>query len=471
MSEQLWCYELLMEEFGPVPLAEVQQLIDDGMLAPSDRVRMESSSDWITVDELPAAVASLAASAADGVVDGHGDLDIDSINFEENPAEVSPSPDADLDIDAFALQGDSDSPQPVVTNPHQPTEPETEEEEDYEPEFYVQSIGLVLGPLTQEELVEMACNGSLSRGDELREGEDGRWIAVEAIPKLGEEILRQHEVLKTATDSDAPQTAAPKKKISKKRAKKKKPGAPGRKKKRRKKAKKDEFLAEIFAEVFTDDGKVREDRPSAAPADRSGDAHSATPVNAGDTGEHQPTTAGTPAAPSPPEPPPIAAAASPPSPAAPPPTASAAATAAFTKPPASVTPKKSSSGSGGFSMPEPKVLGMIAGGLVVVALIALYFTGNFPGFRPDPSELFRTFPVAYAKAQPGSPGDWQNFCDEFGASTKSLARGLAKFPDDPIARTHFSAAMKLQRLLSMPQSDKEAHEKLLAEFAKQANAE
>ena len=49
MSEQLWYYELLMEEFGPVPLADVQQLIADGVLSDSDRVRADSTEDWLSL--------------------------------------------------------------------------------------------------------------------------------------------------------------------------------------------------------------------------------------------------------------------------------------------------------------------------------------------------------------------------------------------------------------------------------------
>ncbi len=443
-----------------MPLADVQQLIADGVLSDSDRVRADSTEDWITVVDLPTAAEAIAVSAqAAGVADAatdddrHDDLDIDSFSFENNPAEEQETnaPGGDLDIDSFNLAGDSDSPQPVVTNPHKPIEEEEEEED--ESIFFVQSLGEIWGPLTQEELVDMACSGSLSRGDEIREGEDGRWIAVEAIPGVGEEILRQQAIIEAETKDGG----APKKKKTppKKRPRKKKPTA--KRRKRKKKAKPDEFLQEIFAEVFTEDGKVREDR-AAAPAPPPPIAGTAVPGGAGVTpGATVAPAAGIPAA--------GMTGAS--SVSAPPPMAAASAKPAFAKPKPPAKPRRSSGGGGmSFSMPEPKVLGIIGGGVVVLLLIVGAFMGGLPGFGVNPETLFKDFATEYASAQKGSPEDWLQLRQNFAGSARSLATDLApQVGTDPNAHKQYRAAVMIMKILARRQDDESITE-LYAEFDK-----
>ena len=446
MSEQQWYYELLTEEFGPIPMSEIQQLITDGTLAPEDRVRPNSSNQWITVARFPATVRAMSDDESDEDDNRHSSLDIDSFSFEVSSATGAD----DLDIDSFNLHGDSDSPQPVVTNHHKPTEPESvdEVEEEDEPTFFVQSLGQVFGPLTQDELVEMACAGSLSRGDEISGSEDGRWIAVEAIPGLSTEIMRQD-----AGTANQPKTPAvsPRKKKKKKTANKApaadkaKSTAPKRKRKR----KTDEFLQEIFAEVFTADGKVREDRASAASA-----AAAVIPAATTTTPMHHNETL--PAAP-------VMNSSTTTTPASPPP--------AFTKPPTPARPpaKKAAKSSDGFKMPEPKVLGMIGGGVAVLLILVGGFMGiiPLPGFGVNPDSFFKEFAGEYQKAHAGSVKEWQDFKGEYVGTARQIARSLASSAgSDPNAKRQQNAALIVDRIMRTDQADKEKHQSLYAEFNK-----
>lgn len=456
MAERQWFYEMLTEEFGPVTAAELEEMIANGMLSATDRVRSGASGEWITVADFPAAVVALSQGQPD---ERHSDLDIDSFSFESTS---DAEPDA-LDIDSFNLHGDSDSPQPVTANRHQPSEP-VEDEDDFEPTFFVQSLGQVLGPLTQDELVEMACAGSLSRGDEIRGGEDSRWIAVEAIPGLSEEILRQEATLTQAPATGASTEAEPiekekekprqrsaikataKAKADAKTGAKAKPK--GRKRKRRPKT--DEFLQEIFAEVFTEDGKVREDRMAAAPP-----AAMAPPVNSlGDNGgmgmgmaAASATSSTGPAMPAAPSSPP-----------------------AFTRPiPKPAAKKASKSSGGGFEMPEPKVLGIIGGGLALVLILVGGFMGiiPLPGFGVDPESFFKEFAAEYPKMKDGSAEDWKQFKTEKSAVARGIARDLApSVGTDPKAKRFQRAALLVTKIVTIDQADKEKHTEAYAEFNK-----
>lgn len=441
MAEQRWFYEMLAEEFGPVTVTAIEQLVADGMLSATDRVRPSESGEWITVAEFPTAVNAASLEQPD---DRHSELDIDSFSFESSPD----APEDELDIDSFNLIGDSDSPQPVVTNPHKATEPaDDEDEEDFEPTFFVQSLGQVLGPLTQEELVEMACAGSLSRGDEIREGEDSRWIAVEAIPGLGAEILRQEATLPQAKTT-SPKPAEKKKSGTRKRPSASNPKSKSKRRKRKKKAKTDDFLQEIFAEVFTDDGKVREDRIAAAAAAAAPPSPVPNPAAmSGDAGSQVPAMNA----------------------AAPGMSAAASSPAAFTKPVARRPAKaaKASRSSPGFEMPEPKVLGIIGGGLAVILIIVGGYMGVLPGFGVDPESFFREFAAEYPKMKAGSAEEWKVFKSEQSVTARGIARGLApSVATDPEAKRFQRVALLVTKIVNISQTDAEKHTEAFTEFNK-----
>lgn len=418
MSKQLWFYEMMSQEFGPVPSSEIQQLIADGMLSSGDRVRSSSSDEWITAAEIANAEADAAAA---------------------DEAEDLPN------IDDFTFESPQNEPPPPVRPVSPEPEPEPAEDEYAEPEFYIQSLGHVLGPLTQHELVEMAISGSVTRGDEIRDGEDGSWIAVETIPALQAEIMRQSSA---SSDSSAavsakpkPKEKKPKERPRKKTASRKKTTASGKpmppKRRKRKKPRTDDFLQEIFSEVFTTEGKLRDDLKTETPKPAAG-------VNAGvsDAGAAStaPTPAMNPAAST------MAASASPanstgagfaPAPAQP------------ARPAFRPSPSKKS---GGFEMPDPKVLGIAGGVLAVVLLVAAGFMGMLPSPGPsvDATSFFTDFTTALPEAQGGTKEDWDAFRKRFAPAASGLITGLrTRAQTDPEAQQQHKAARLAYQIMAL----------------------
>ena len=468
-----------MQEFGPTQAAEVKQLVEDRTLGPNDRVRPASSSTWISVTEfMSMAPWSDVAEIADvaEIDERHLQLDIDSFNLEGNSAG---RPNADLDIDAFNLQGNGDSPLPVAVNSHRPVSaPEAEPDEDDEPapNYFVRSLGHELGPLTQEALIEMARAGAFSRGDEIREGDHGKWIAIESITGGSDDSV-DSSIDNSSPDESSPDESstgdssagqkqslasgtASRKKASRLKQSKSQPGGkPAVKKKR--KPKKDEFLQEIFAELFTEDGKLKENRTASPVASATaavaaqanptdGAVSSATSGNSVSSGGLAATV-------------PMAASTgswSPPSQAS-----------QFSSPQPQFRPSKPSSKSGGGL--NPMVLG-IAGGVVAVLLIAgLVYSGVFTPMKPAPDGkgLCQDFIDEYAAADKGSESDWKAFREKFSEPSRQLARELAPHAGtNPEAKRQLMVAVQIYAIFGRGWPDKEGRQKLFDEMVEAWNA-
>ncbi|MEQ9409371.1 MAG: GYF domain-containing protein [Fuerstiella sp.] len=495
MKNDQWFYEMLTEEFGPVPVEQIQQLISDGTLDPTDRVRRESDATWITVEQLTAFSRQLDEgddSDDEHELDGHehdghqdrvdeadlpsssdpGDLtDLSelSFHFEESTAESDDTAAADerhldLEIDSFNLQGDSDSPLPEV--PERPREPAgnvDNDPDDAEEQWYVESLGELFGPMPFDEVIEMVRAGTLSARDEIRQGADGRWVSIGGMRDLVSELPPTEDSETAAagtagqkrTDRNSETSSRP----GRKRSSGVKEKSVGRKK-RKKKKKEDLLLKEIFTELFDEDGQVRQppEQPAAGAAAAVAPlpADGVPPVAAAGASSAQPAypqaqTPGQPMAAAPPQmaPPQMAPPQMAPPQMAPPQDAASAANAAAAamssgaaqtpygstagygaaaaapRPPA-YTPKKTKKSSGaGFQLPEPKVLGIAGGGLVVVLVIALAATGviSFPGFSTDTDPFFTEFEKKYASISAGSISqeDWKKFQLEFGPTARKYA--------------------------------------------------
>ena len=102
MPARRWFYELLTQEFGPVSSEQIDDLVSDGTLATSDRVRPEDSETWITVAQMPESTQDGSTAPAE-----LSDLSELSFSFEEN-SESGTAADQ-LNIDTFSIEGDSDS--------------------------------------------------------------------------------------------------------------------------------------------------------------------------------------------------------------------------------------------------------------------------------------------------------------------------------------------------------------------------
>ena len=491
MNNQRWFYELLMEEFGPTSAADLLQLIQDRTLGQSDRVRPESSASWITVAEFLDTFAADAESSTDDDTDDdrHAELDINSFNLQ---GDGTPKQEPELNIDSFNLQGDSDSPKPASTRNRRPPVIEEPEEED-EATYYVRSLGLELGPLTQDEIVDMAKSGSFSRGDEIREGSEGDWIAIESLTGQMEqrssespasEDVENEPADETEVDSIAgtPSAKPGKKSVRKKAAgsKAQRPAAPKRKKR---KAKKDEFLQEIFAELFNEDGKLRDDRKPEAPAaaaaaggvtqgssetaggsfsQTGGPASSAAAAGmtagaASGYGQAMGAAAGMNSSPVP------GMRATP---------GAAGTPSQFTPPAPQFRPSKPSrGGGGGFAMPEPKVLGIIGGALLVVLLIVGGFMGYLPTSLGTPSaaDFLKEFAAAHAQASAGPESAWNELETKFGDRARAMARALAPHASkNPKTKHELNASLYIAKLIAIPFDKADERKEAYAQFTKAA---
>lgn len=488
MVAQLWYYEKSGTTEGPVSIDQLRQLVTDGMLSNDDRIKSETMSEWVSLsslrDELDA-IGGLATAVQDEFDDRHSDLNIDDFNLESGHDVLS----GDVpDIDSFVVAGDTDSPRPEFVSSHKPKEePEpTSEDEGAVEEFLVRSLGMTLGPLTYEEIIEMAQTGSLTKGDEIKVGES-EWIAVESIAQIGTSVSDTGDTESSAgvgvessagTDSSSDSTSGkPRRKPKSRRTSSAGKSSPGRKKRRRKKKKKDEFLAEIFAEVFTDDGKVRHERTAAAaapaaaapdtvtaategtapPSDANGMAGSGAGTPAGMAGGMAGAAGG------------MAGAAggmngmngmgSSPGFAS-----QQAARPAFKPPP---KPKKKKSSGDGLSLPEPKVMGMIGGGVLAVAILIGGFMGYIPlpGFGIDPDTFFKEVAAAYPKAAAGDATAWRQFNQDYGKVARDLMIDLVEpSKTDPTAKRNYNAAKAVVKLAGQPHHFKEGQKEAFKEF-------
>ena len=160
IMENRWYYQLFMEEFGPVSESMVRQLLEDGTLGSGDLIRAENSADWVPAETL----------AAD----------------ESEPNEISDLSELSFDFEESAHQDRQSKAAPV--SPPQLEAP---------PEFYTQSLGQILGPMSMTDLIGMAESGALSGADGVRSGEFGQWVLASSVAglkaalHLGENIVSE----------------------------------------------------------------------------------------------------------------------------------------------------------------------------------------------------------------------------------------------------------------------------------------
>lgn len=474
-SKQKWYYQLMTEEFGPVSLDQLKLMIDDHVLSSSDQVRTEDSDGWIPVSKLLNDSAVLQDKASEQDIAGSDvspeEPDINDFQLhgdsESPPVHGSSRDSSELDINAFQVQGDSDSPLPVQPAPRGDA-PETKEKADC---WFAQSLGQTFGPMAFSEILEMVRNGLLSHGDQIQETHDGEWQPVESRPELANVLaelppaVQEHGAL--SASETKPQAAVPKKKKLRPRQPNAESDAPPAPAKKRRKKKEDPLLKEIFSEVFTKDGQVREDMlrsssTSSAPAVAdSQSASAASPTAASLPGASTEDGALTHSVSSS-SGPPTASITPPMQPAAPP---QPAPPQAYT-PPARPPARKSSSG-GGFQMPEPKTLGIIGGGLALVAILVLGFMGilPIPGFGVDPESFLKDFAAQYEKVKTGSASEWAALREDYGPTARELARSLAtSVGSDPAAKRYQQAALLVVRLVAVAHDDKEKQAEIYGDF-------
>lgn len=388
------------------------------------------------------------------------DLSELSFTFEdsaspESPSTPEPPAEDELDINQFNLEGDSDSPLP----PAAVSEPVDQ--------WYVNSLGQALGPMPLDDVVAMVHSGNLSRGDQVRLEAETKWRQLESVPELAAELPAEPVPPPTPApppataaagqgDSESAETNAETAKTPKPNESHPKRKNGPKKKRRKKKPKKDEFLNEIFSEVFTEDGKVRSDE--AASPGEAGDSvnpAAAAPAATTDTSPNLSAVDTTAVEPATPVPPTATAPLAAPSIAA-----SMQASPTISRPIIPPPRKRKRRSGGGMSL-DPKLLGIGAAVLLVIAAGVGVVMGYIPlGFNsgPDAGSIFTEFDQRYSElaATEISNQEWQKFLTEFGIPTQKLAMEfMPRAASDPQAKQVADTITAMIKLMSCAYDDKE----------------
>ena len=192
-----WYYQMLMEEFGPVTAEQLRELFEEGTLSDFDLVRCETDDVWTTI---AAVKPSLFADSGDRPVDTLeeiGDLSELAFEFEgsgpttrrgaypqesaEDPRPVSMGPVAESRMqNPTPITADSVS---LVASPHVLAPPLLNSDQPAE-EWFCESFGQVLGPMSFAELIELGESGALDARDRVRCGVRGLWKTGDCLPSM-----------------------------------------------------------------------------------------------------------------------------------------------------------------------------------------------------------------------------------------------------------------------------------------------
>ncbi len=420
-----WYYDLMGEVFGPVTWQQILESVSAGLLSDSDRVRPEAANTWQTI-------ASVGSDAATPSTDSPEQLQVvDSLDdiLMEDASMVAAS------VPSTAKMQSPHKPAPFRPDPVQPIQSQPIQAQPIQaqpipaqPQYFVEMFGTVMGPMEFAELAAMITDHQVAATDQARSADSDIWRPVNQFPELQatlaavpqmpvepapqpapklrpaaaaqpalekQQLPQSLPVAESKPSDGADFTLSPTATLSeaealaeaeKRRRMEERGNRPAARRRRKKSNAEtpqyDPIMQEIYEEVFKD----RDQQDSGAP----GQARPAAAV------------ASTPAASSP------AAAATAPSTAVP---ASAAALTssmpantavslpsghvaptalppAFSMPTAKPTlsgPRLSSGkSSSSFQLPDPKILGIGAGGTAIVGLIAALAMGwiSLPGIGP-----------------------------------------------------------------------------------------
>ena len=432
-----WYYELLGEEFGPVPFEHIEQLVDSGTLSPSDQVRSADGGPTRTIASIFDEDAAQSASASPEL-DSAGELNIDDFEFASE-TEFTP-----------------------------PTAVETQLES-----FYWQSNGQSRGPITREQLIQLADKGALDNEALVRADNEQEWKPASEMPELAAALLcvsgtlappKKQKPAKVASSSDSATakstSAAGKIKPSKssKRTKAEKSDNIQARRKRQREQARDEHLKQAglvesaFDNVFGDEpveqspaaaSTISTSAPAETPNTQATDSQSAA-------GFSEAQSAARPTPPTPPQPsrPPY-------------------------QPPVATRPKRSSRGGSPFGdlfsdrEQVTKVLGIVAG------LAAVYFayTFLFSGI-PDASDVetsLRSFIDQYdqlATVDKIPENEWRDFGntvrDDIYPFLESYQSASGSKDDRDIQM--YEAAVMMIDLVNCDPADKKRRDRISGEF-------
>lgn len=133
MAEQ-WFYRMFGQDFGPIPLSELQDLVRAGSVSSTDEARTESSTKWVSVGTIRELGVAAAASSKTASATAAADV-------EHHPAQASD-------------------------------------------DWYCKLNGHDVGPIGFQVLLALAEQGRLFSDDELKLGTGGKWRRVASIGRL-----------------------------------------------------------------------------------------------------------------------------------------------------------------------------------------------------------------------------------------------------------------------------------------------
>ena len=192
-----WYYQMLMEEFGPVTVEQLRVLFDEGTLSDADLVRSETDDDWTA---FAAVKTSLFANSGDrpmAAIEEIGDLSELAFEFEDSgpttrhaayaqesavdprPVSTAAGPGPLMQSPAL-IEADFFSP---VSSPQVPA-PQSPSNDQHAEEWFCESFGQVLGPMSFDELIELGESGALDENDRVRCGVRGIWKTLDCLPRV-----------------------------------------------------------------------------------------------------------------------------------------------------------------------------------------------------------------------------------------------------------------------------------------------
>ena len=418
-----WFYQMLGQEFGPVEFGELESLRDAGSLSGSDKVRRDSESTCISLD--------------------------DALQSGGSAVAVADSTDDSLSIDDFVIQKKED-PVPAKEKRASARAAFTPAKE---VQYYIRSNGTTIGPFSPIDFCRLADAGKIEVADEVR-CDDGDWRAASEFPEV---MAAQMLSRGTPASSKAPPSERPAKKRKTSRKKKRPP------RKRRQEA--DEELQGVFDEVFGPEGTLKQkETAETAPANTAVSTSDDSLEVASSTIETKPELPAVtrPAASTPPA---VA-----PSPSAfPPPKLAQQQPVQPWKPP----PKRKKSLSDRFNF-DGRTLGIVGGVAGVILLCCLLpFMGMgslFDSSLPDQASTVATINdlLSQYESAKGSDSEWVSFASDVRSTAGALVKnyrekaGLCQPRDIELKQ----AATSLIQLVNCRRNDSAGQEKQFANVKK-----
>ena len=196
-----WYYQMLMEEFGPVTVEQLRELFNDGTLGDGDLVRSEADDVWTPLAAMKQSLFAGSVDRLEPTMEEIGDLSELAFEFEDsgptarrgayrqestNESIKESPPVSKAPVSRTVVQNPSPVaavPVPPVASPRVQT-PQPPANDRPVDEWFCESLGQVMGPMSFDELIDLGESGALDANDRVRCGERGIWKTVDCLPRV-----------------------------------------------------------------------------------------------------------------------------------------------------------------------------------------------------------------------------------------------------------------------------------------------